>query len=100
MPEHAPRLHHWVVSKTNNDYNFSNCPVFVSLLCYCHFPVNTSDVLTIESEIENRFVLEQLWPSGFPHHPVWLGMYFNSDSKNLSLYHTYQMFTVTCTHFH
>lgn len=55
----------------------------VTLLFYCiFFPVNTSDVLTIESEKENRFVLEQLWSSGFLHHTVWLGMYFNIDSKN------------------
>lgn len=45
------------------------------------FPVNTSDVLTIESDTENRFVLEQLWPSVSPHQTVWLGMYFNTDSK-------------------
>lgn len=56
----------------------------MSFLCCCPFPVNTSDVLTIESETENRFVLEQLWSSGFLHHTVWLGMYFNIDSENLS----------------
>lgn len=54
---------------------------FVSLYC-CHFLVNTSDVLTIESETENRFVLEQLWSSGFLHQTVWLGMYFNTDSRS------------------
>lgn len=62
--------------------------VFVSLLCCCHFLVNTSDVLTIESETENRFVLEQLWSAGFLHQSVWLGMYFNTDSKNLQ-HHTH-----------
>lgn len=56
-------------------------------VCCCHFPVNTSDVLTIESETENRFVLEQLWSSGFLHHAVWLGMYFNTDSKNRPLWY-------------
>ena len=44
--------------------------------------VNTSDVLSIQSETENRFVLEQLWSSGFPHQTLWLGMFFNPDSKN------------------
>lgn len=54
----------------------------VRLMCCCPFLVNTSDVLTLASETENRFVLEQLWSSGFLHHSVWLGMYFNTDSKN------------------
>ena len=44
--------------------------------------VNTSDVLSIQSEAENRFVLEQLWSSGFPHQTLWLSMFFNPDSKN------------------
>lgn len=61
-----------------------NGTVVVRLLFFFHFLVNTSDVLTIESETENRFVLEQLWSSGFLHHTVWLGLYFNIDSKNLS----------------
>ncbi|XP_073320103.1 secretory phospholipase A2 receptor [Pagrus major] len=51
---------------------------------HCRQKVNTSDVLTIESEKENRFVLEQLWSSGFLHHTVWLGMYFNIDTDSLS----------------
>ena len=60
----------------------------MSLLFFSHSPVNTSDVLTIESETENRFVLEQLWSSGLRHQTVWLGMHFNIDSKNplVSLY--------------
>uniref|UniRef100_A0A8C5D7B1 Phospholipase A2 receptor 1 n=1 Tax=Gouania willdenowi TaxID=441366 RepID=A0A8C5D7B1_GOUWI len=48
---------------------------------FCRHTVNTSDVLTIESETENRFVLEQLWSLGFLHRTLWLGMYFNIDSK-------------------
>lgn len=51
---------------------------------HCRQKVNTSDVLTIESETENRFVLEQLWSSGFLHHTVWLGMYFNIDTDSLA----------------
>ncbi|XP_074522887.1 secretory phospholipase A2 receptor [Halichoeres trimaculatus] len=51
---------------------------------YCRQRVNTSDVLTIESETENRFVLEQLWTSGYLHQSVWLGMYFNIDTDSLS----------------
>ncbi|XP_059208069.1 secretory phospholipase A2 receptor [Centropristis striata] len=51
---------------------------------YCRQKVNTSDVLTVESETENRFVLEQLWSSGLIHHAVWLGMHFNIDTESLS----------------
>uniref|UniRef100_A0A8C4H179 Phospholipase A2 receptor 1 n=1 Tax=Dicentrarchus labrax TaxID=13489 RepID=A0A8C4H179_DICLA len=51
---------------------------------HCRQKVNTSDVLTIESETENRFILEQLWSSGFLHHTVWLGMYFNIDTDSMS----------------
>ncbi|XP_068174457.1 secretory phospholipase A2 receptor isoform X2 [Antennarius striatus] len=51
---------------------------------HCRQKVNTSDVLTIESDTENRFVLEQLWSSGFLHHTVWLGMYFNIDTDSMS----------------
>uniref|UniRef100_A0A8C5A8F1 Phospholipase A2 receptor 1 n=1 Tax=Gadus morhua TaxID=8049 RepID=A0A8C5A8F1_GADMO len=46
--------------------------------------VNTSDVLSIQSEAENRFVLEQLWSSGFPHQTLWLSMFFNPDTKALA----------------
>lgn len=48
-----------------------------------YFAVNNSDVLTVVSDKENRFVLEQLWTLGLLHQTVWLGMYFNQDSKNL-----------------
>ncbi|XP_056134083.1 secretory phospholipase A2 receptor [Lampris incognitus] len=51
---------------------------------HCRQRVNTSDVLTIENETENRFVLEQLWLSGFPHQTVWLGMYFNTDTESMA----------------
>ncbi|TNN74512.1 Secretory phospholipase A2 receptor [Liparis tanakae] len=51
---------------------------------HCRQKVNTSDVLTIESETENRFVLEQLWSSGFLHQAVWLGMYFNTDTDSMA----------------
>lgn len=46
-------------------------------------PANTSEVLTIQTEMENRFVLEQLWSYGFPHQTVWLGMFFNTDGKHM-----------------
>lgn len=51
---------------------------------HCKQKVNTSDVLTIENETENRFVLEQLWSSGFLHHTIWLGMYFNTDTNSMA----------------
>ncbi|XP_035538129.1 secretory phospholipase A2 receptor isoform X1 [Morone saxatilis] len=51
---------------------------------HCRQKVNTSNVLTIMSETENRFILEQLWSSGFLHHTVWLGMYFNIDTDSMS----------------
>uniref|UniRef100_A0A3Q3WZL2 Uncharacterized protein n=1 Tax=Mola mola TaxID=94237 RepID=A0A3Q3WZL2_MOLML len=51
---------------------------------HCKLKVNASDVLTIESEKENRFILEQLWSSGFLHHTIWLGMYFNNDNDHMA----------------
>ncbi|KAM9765691.1 secretory phospholipase A2 receptor [Menidia menidia] len=51
---------------------------------HCRHKVNTSDVLTIESETENRFVLEQLWSLGFVHQTVWLGLHFNIDTDSLA----------------
>ncbi|KAF3686592.1 Secretory phospholipase A2 receptor [Channa argus] len=51
---------------------------------HCRQKVNNSDILTIESETENRFVLEQLWSSDFLHQTVWLGMYFNTDTDSLA----------------
>uniref|UniRef100_A0AAZ3SSB5 Phospholipase A2 receptor 1 n=1 Tax=Oncorhynchus tshawytscha TaxID=74940 RepID=A0AAZ3SSB5_ONCTS len=57
----------------------------------CHVPppseyslANTSEVLTIQTETENRFVLEQLWSYGFPHQAVWLGMFFNTDTGSMA----------------
>lgn len=47
------------------------------------FAANNSDVLTVVSDKENRFVLEQLWTLGLLHQTVWLGMSFNRDSKNV-----------------
>uniref|UniRef100_A0A669B2C0 Phospholipase A2 receptor 1 n=1 Tax=Oreochromis niloticus TaxID=8128 RepID=A0A669B2C0_ORENI len=52
---------------------------------HCRNKVNTSDVLTIEDETENRFIMEQLWSSGFLHQTLWLGMHFNVDSKTDSM---------------
>ncbi|XP_034536197.1 secretory phospholipase A2 receptor [Notolabrus celidotus] len=51
---------------------------------HCRQRVNTSDVLTVESETESRFILEQLWTSGYLHQSVWLGMYLNIDTDSLS----------------
>ncbi|MED6232016.1 hypothetical protein ATANTOWER_018062, partial [Ataeniobius toweri] len=51
---------------------------------HCKQKVNTSDVLTIESETENHFVLEQLLSSGFLHRTIWLGMYFNVDTDSMA----------------
>ncbi|KAM3876716.1 secretory phospholipase A2 receptor [Diretmus argenteus] len=71
----------------NGCYNFE--PVVQRLTLekareHCRQKVNTSDVLTIESETENRFVLEQVWLSGLPHQTVWLGMYFNTDNGSMA----------------
>ncbi|XP_034051134.1 secretory phospholipase A2 receptor [Thalassophryne amazonica] len=68
-------------------YNFE--PVVQSLTLeeardHCRRKVNTSDVLTLESEAENRFVLDQLWSAGVLHQTVWLGMYFNTDTDSLA----------------
>ncbi|KAM6943569.1 secretory phospholipase A2 receptor [Xenentodon cancila] len=51
---------------------------------HCRHKVNISDVLTIKSETENRFVLEQLWSSGIVHQTIWLGMYFNIDTDSMA----------------
>eukprot|EP00064_Thunnus_orientalis_P003314 superscaffoldBa00000265_g3323 len=51
---------------------------------HCRQKVNTSDVLTIENETENRFVLEQLWSTGFLHQSMWLGIYFNIDTDSMA----------------
>lgn len=50
-------------------------------ILFSFLPVNTSDILAIETETENRFVLEKLWSLGFVQQSVWLGMFFNIDSK-------------------
>ncbi|KAL1021870.1 hypothetical protein UPYG_G00019100 [Umbra pygmaea] len=50
---------------------------------HCRHKVNSSDVLTIETEKENRFVLEQLWTYSFPHQTIWLGMFLNTDTDNM-----------------
>ncbi|XP_043999660.1 secretory phospholipase A2 receptor isoform X2 [Gambusia affinis] len=50
----------------------------------CKQKVNTSDILTIESETENRFVLEQLRSSGSLHRTIWLGMYFSIDTDSMA----------------
>lgn len=51
---------------------------------HCRGQVNTSDVLTIENETENRFILEQLWSLGFLHQTLWLGMHFNIDTDSMT----------------
>uniref|UniRef100_A0A672YQF8 Phospholipase A2 receptor 1 n=1 Tax=Sphaeramia orbicularis TaxID=375764 RepID=A0A672YQF8_9TELE len=71
----------------NGCYNFE--PVVQRLTLeeareHCRHKVNTSDVVTIENETENRFVLEQLWSLGFLHQTVWLGMYYNIDTDSMS----------------
>ncbi|XP_024150676.1 secretory phospholipase A2 receptor [Oryzias melastigma] len=43
----------------------------------------SSNLLTITSKAENRFILEQLWSSGFIHQSIWLGMYFNIDTNSM-----------------
>lgn len=49
---------------------------------FLKFLGNTTDILTVETEKENRFVLEQLWSLGFIHHTVWLGLRLSNDSKD------------------
>ncbi|KAM7405944.1 hypothetical protein PAMP_000354 [Pampus punctatissimus] len=51
---------------------------------HCRQKVNSSDVLTVESETENRFVLEQLLSTGFLHQNMWLGIYFNIDTDSMA----------------
>ncbi|XP_042179949.1 secretory phospholipase A2 receptor isoform X2 [Oncorhynchus tshawytscha] len=51
---------------------------------HCKHKANTSEVLTIQTETENRFVLEQLRSYGFPHQAVWLGMFFNTDAGSMA----------------
>ncbi|XP_075994638.1 secretory phospholipase A2 receptor [Genypterus blacodes] len=75
------------VTFSNGCYNFE--PVVQRLTMdeareHCRQKVNTSDVLTIENETENHFVLEQLWSSGYLHQTVWLGMYFKSDTDSMA----------------
>ncbi|TNM90933.1 hypothetical protein fugu_003222 [Takifugu bimaculatus] len=50
---------------------------------HCRLMANNSDVLTIMSDQENRFVLEQLWTLGLLHQTVWLGMDFNQDNNSM-----------------
>lgn len=47
-----------------------------------NFQGNATDILSIETEKENRFVLEQLWSLGFIHHTVWLGLRLSNNSEN------------------
>lgn len=58
--------------------------VTVFFMLFFTFIGNNTDVLTIETEKENRFVLEQLWSLGFIHHTVWLGLRLNNGSKDPS----------------
>ncbi|XP_005935312.1 secretory phospholipase A2 receptor [Haplochromis burtoni] len=51
---------------------------------HCRNKVNTSDVLTIEDETENRFIMEQLWSSRFLPQTLWLGMHFNVDTDSMA----------------
>ncbi|XP_077481364.1 secretory phospholipase A2 receptor isoform X2 [Stigmatopora argus] len=51
---------------------------------HCRSKVNTSDILSIENDVENRFVLEELWSSGLLHQNVWLGLYFNIDTDSMA----------------
>ncbi|KAJ8003556.1 hypothetical protein DPEC_G00149580 [Dallia pectoralis] len=50
---------------------------------HCRNKVNTSDVTTVGTEAENRFVMTLLGSYGFPHQTVWLGMSFNTDAHSL-----------------
>ncbi|XP_028835603.1 secretory phospholipase A2 receptor isoform X2 [Denticeps clupeoides] len=47
---------------------------------HCRHRANSSDVLTIRSEEENRFVMEQLGSYGLPHQIVWLGISYDTDN--------------------
>ncbi|XP_070410943.1 secretory phospholipase A2 receptor isoform X2 [Nothobranchius furzeri] len=70
----------------NGCYNFESVVekrTFEEAREHCKHKVKTSDVLTIENETESRFVLEQLSLSGFLHHSVWLGLYFNIDTDSM-----------------
>ncbi|XP_075903763.1 secretory phospholipase A2 receptor isoform X2 [Nelusetta ayraudi] len=51
---------------------------------HCRLIGNTTDILTVDTEKENRFVLEQLWSLGFIHHTVWLGLRLSNDTESVS----------------
>lgn len=51
---------------------------------HCRLKGNSSDVLTIRSDEESRFVLEQLASYGLPHQTVWLGILFDTDTDTLT----------------
>ncbi|KAG2458799.1 ITB6 protein, partial [Polypterus senegalus] len=50
---------------------------------YCMHKENGSDILTIKSEEENRFILEELRTFEATHQIVWLGILFDVDNDTL-----------------
>ncbi|XP_036401571.1 secretory phospholipase A2 receptor [Megalops cyprinoides] len=51
---------------------------------HCRSKVNSSDLLTIKSEEENHFILEELKSYGFPHQTMWLGILYDTDNDALA----------------
>ncbi|KAJ8255350.1 hypothetical protein GJAV_G00203870 [Gymnothorax javanicus] len=51
---------------------------------YCKNKVNSSDVLTVKSEDENSFVLEEMKSYGFLHETMWLGIIYDTDNDALA----------------
>ncbi|XP_076159863.1 secretory phospholipase A2 receptor isoform X1 [Alosa pseudoharengus] len=51
---------------------------------HCRQKGNSSDMLTIRSEEESHFILEQLGSYGLPHQTVWLGILFDTDTDTLT----------------
>ncbi|XP_061090815.1 secretory phospholipase A2 receptor isoform X1 [Conger conger] len=51
---------------------------------HCKNKANASDLLTIKSEEENRFVLKELKSYGFPHQTMWLGIIYDTDNDALA----------------
>ncbi|XP_064183474.1 secretory phospholipase A2 receptor [Anguilla rostrata] len=51
---------------------------------HCKNKANASDLMTIKTEDENRFVLEELKSYGFPHQMMWLGIIYDTDNDALA----------------
>ncbi|XP_007237401.3 secretory phospholipase A2 receptor [Astyanax mexicanus] len=68
-------------------YNFESLVLKMPLeeaRTHCRKKDNSSDVLTIRDEKENRFFLEQMKNAYDGFQTIWLGIYFNTDNDALT----------------